>query len=80
MHEPIVFDRYGRPIHWAMIGQAPPVPEQPVQPQPQPAPQDQGFRGALMQVTPTLLVVGVATGAAFAIGSGLVSRYLFHGR
>jgi hypothetical protein len=28
-------------------------------------------------ITPTLLVVGIATGAAFAIGSGLVSKYLF---
>ena len=32
---------------------------------------------ALGQITPTLLVVGIATGAAFAIGSGLVSRYVF---
>lgn len=35
------------------------------------------FRGALRQLTPSLLVVGIATGAAFAIGSGLVSHYLF---
>ncbi len=35
---------------------------------------------AIKNVTPTLLVVGVATGAAFAIGSGLVGRYLFGGR
>ena len=31
-------------------------------------------------ITPTLIVVGIATGAAFAIGSGLVSRYLFKDR
>lgn len=35
------------------------------------------FRSALRQLTPSLLVVGIATGAAFAIGSGLVSHYLF---
>lgn len=32
---------------------------------------------AIKNVTPTLLIVGIATGAAFAIGSGLVHRYLF---
>ena len=35
------------------------------------------FQSALRQLTPSLLIVGIATGAAFAIGSGLVSRYLF---
>lgn len=34
-------------------------------------------KAGLKAVTPTLLIVGIFTGAAFAIGSGLVSRYLF---
>lgn len=33
--------------------------------------------GALKKITPTLLIVGVATGAAFALGGGLVSHFLF---
>lgn len=32
---------------------------------------------AIKHITPTLLLVGIATGAAFAIGSGLVSHFLF---
>lgn len=32
---------------------------------------------AVRQVTPTLLIVGIATGAAFAIGSELVHLFLF---
>ena len=39
-----------------------------------------GIREALARVTPTLLIVGIATGAAFAIGSGLVSRLIFRSR
>ena len=35
---------------------------------------------AVKQITPTLIIIGIATGAAFAIGSGLVTRYLFKGR
>ena len=31
----------------------------------------------LKSITPTLLIVGVVTGAAFALGSGLVHRYVF---
>lgn len=31
---------------------------------------------AITQVTPTLVIVGIATGASFAIGSYLVSRYV----
>ena len=31
---------------------------------------------AIQQVTPSLIVVGIATGASFAIGSWLVTRYL----
>lgn len=41
------------------------------------APLDWSAVDALKRITPTLLIVGIATGAAFAIGSGLVSRYLF---
>lgn len=32
---------------------------------------------ALRKVTPTLLVVGIATGAAFAIGAGLINHFVF---
>jgi hypothetical protein len=35
---------------------------------------------AIKNITPTLIIVGIATGAAFAIGSGLVTRYLFKGK
>lgn len=35
------------------------------------------MKQALSRVTPTLLFVGIATGAAFAIGGGLVSRFVF---
>lgn len=35
---------------------------------------------ALKRITPTLIIVGIATGAAFAIGSGLIHKYLFKGR
>lgn len=41
--------------------------------------QEGAIRSAIKQVTPTLILVGVITGASFAIGSGLVSRYLFRG-
>lgn len=59
----------------------PPAPAPTPAPTP-PAPKDDSLLGnifgdALRQVTPTLLLVGIATGAAFAIGSGLVSRYVF---
>lgn len=46
----------------------------------QQAQMDTSFTAALKQITPTLLLVGIATGAAFAIGSSLVSRYLFRGK
>lgn len=36
-----------------------------------------GLKKALHQATPTLIAGAIITGAAFAIGSGLVSRYLF---
>ena len=35
-----------------------------------------GFTAALKQVTPALFLVGIFTGAAFAIGSALASRYV----
>lgn len=35
------------------------------------------MKNALHGITPSLLILGIAGGAAFAIGSGLVSRYLF---
>lgn len=44
-----------------------------------PAEEQSSFSQALRQITPTLLIVGIATGAAFALGSGLVSRYIFKG-
>lgn len=31
----------------------------------------------LRSVTPTLIILGIATGASFAIGSGLVGRYVW---
>ena len=31
---------------------------------------------AITQVTPTLVIVGIATGASFALGSYLVSRFI----
>lgn len=53
----------------------------PAPPAPTPAQmvtQDQDtFLAALKKVTPTLLVVGIATGAAFAIGGGIVSHFVF---
>lgn len=38
---------------------------------------EQGFLAAFKEITPTLILVGIVTGAAFAIGGGLVARYLF---
>jgi hypothetical protein len=54
----------------------------PLAPDPPPAPPVNTFtladlKSALHQITPTILVVGIATGAAFAIGSKLVDRYIF---
>jgi len=52
-----------------------------------PAQRDQGetftlgdVKAALGKITPTLLLMGIATGAAFAIGGGLVSRFVFRDR
>ncbi len=49
------------------------------------APTEESFtisdiKTAITHVTPTLLIVGIATGAAFAVGSGLVHHFLFKGR
>jgi len=38
------------------------------------------FGKAFRQITPSLVLVGVATGAAFAIGSALASRYFLSPR
>lgn len=35
------------------------------------------IREGLSRITPALILVGIATGAAFAVGSGLVSRYVW---
>lgn len=63
------------------IGQAIPTAADPVPPQP---PNNGGViqqtGDALRNITPALLILGVAGGAAFAIGSGLVHRYFFNGR
>lgn len=37
----------------------------------------EGFLSALKSVTPTILVIAIATGAAMALGSGLVGRFVF---
>lgn len=55
-----------------------------VDPQPTPK-QPESFTladlgAALKKITPSLLLIGIATGAAFAIGSGLVSRLVFKDR
>lgn len=52
---------------------------------PPPAPTGENFSfadfgAAVRKITPAMVVVGVATGAAFAIGSGLVARFLFRPR
>jgi hypothetical protein len=64
------------------IGQHPPAAAPTTPPDAQPQPEvtvfsTEGLGKAIKQVTPTLLVVGIATGAAFAIGGALVNRYLF---
>jgi len=66
------------PMAFGAMVQAPPLP-------PGPAPLDDpaetftlaDLGKAIKHITPTLLLVGIATGAAFAIGSGLVSHFLF---
>ena len=68
--------RQGYLIPPFVIGQADPAPT--------PAQQQETFTidnlaKAIRQVTPSLLVVGIATGASFAIGSYLVSRYIVGG-
>jgi len=68
----------GYPYGFVRIGQAGLDP-----PQPQPNPQRftiEEIGNAVKQITPTLLIVGIAAGAAFALGSGLVHRYVFKGR
>ena len=35
------------------------------------------IKEGLHNITPTLIFVGIATGAAFALGSGLIHRYVF---
>lgn len=37
-----------------------------------------GLKNGLKQITPTLLLVGIATGAAFAVGSALASYVIKH--
>lgn len=66
--------RYAYPF--ARIGQADLV--LPTKEEPEAPPETLG--AALAKITPTLLIVGIATGAAFAIGSGLINRYFFRGR
>lgn len=67
-----------------VFGQAIPTNGDPQPPSPGPAPSDRGVLestgDALKQITPSLIVLGVAAGAAFALGSGLVHRYLFKSR
>jgi hypothetical protein len=46
---------------------------------PAPAPSADWLAG-LKQITPALLLVGIATGAAFAIGGVIVNRYLLPAR
>lgn len=49
--------------------------------QPEPALQDSALyrdlKTGLHRVTPTLILLGIVTGAAFAVGSGLIDRYVF---
>lgn len=42
--------------------------------------QESGIRSAIKQITPTLILVGIVTGASFAIGSALVSHIFFGAR
>ena len=75
-----------RHVHpYARIGQIrerPPIATDPPD-QPQETFTLSGLGAAIRQVTPTLLIVGVATGMALAIGSGIgsaiVSRYFGKG-
>lgn len=49
----------------------------PITPAPEPSAKPQSLGDAVRQITPTLLLVGIATGFAFAIGNGIASRYVF---
>ena len=71
-----------------LVGQAPRQPTRPianVPPQPPVTPgveqSDARFldrvRAGLRGITPELIIGGIITGAAFAVGAGLVSRYVF---
>lgn len=60
-------------------------PEHPDPAAPPDGPDDEGFSSeglihGLKRITPTLLLVGVATGAAFAVGSAIVQRWIFRGK
>lgn len=72
----LMTDRYAYPRPDVLqFGQAPPLDEK--------EQEERGVRAiksALGSITPTLILVGIATGAAFAIGSGLVHRYVFKER
>lgn len=41
---------------------------------------DETLMGGLRRITPALILGGIVTGAAFAIGSGIVAKYLFSPR
>lgn len=85
-----VYDRFGRlrivPATYydpnrlvpynAMFGQTQAAPDS-APPPTHEDPSPETLLDALKKITPTLLVVGVATGAAFAIGGGLVNRFFF---
>lgn len=60
------------------VGASPPVvPPPPPTPPNNSANQDVTLDELRKALRPTVIVIAVLTGAAFAIGSGLVSRYLF---
>ena len=60
----------------SMVGATIPPPPTPASPESFMADLAKGLKG----VTPSLLIIGITAGAAFAIGSGLVGRYLFRGK
>jgi hypothetical protein len=74
----MVLGRYRPPSQTMTIG-AYPQQAPPADPPPESFTLDD-IHNALKRVTPSLLLIGIATGAAFAIGAGLVSRLIFNER
>ena len=77
---------YGQPVYGyanqgnqylSRIGEDPTAPAAPPTPQQKDQTAIDNIAAGIKQVTPTLLIVGIATGAAFAIGSGIIQYYIF---